>query len=157
MTYALALLALASAAAAPHQLDVPAFFAGRTHTENVLKIALHRPVPLIVDSVGGRGDRGDFVLVDTVHEGDKPVRTRKWIMHQVGPGHYAGTLTDAVGPVDMSVSGDSATVRYKMKGGLDVVQTMTLQADGRTLANHVVAKKFGLTFAHVDGTVRKLD
>ena len=150
-------VALASAAAAPHQLDITAFFTGRTHTENVLKIAFHRPVPLIVDSVGGRGDRGDFVLVDTVHEGDKPVRTRKWIMHQVGPGHYAGTLTDAVGPVDMNVSGNQATVRYKMKGGLDVVQTMTMQQDGRTLANHVVAKKFGLTFAHVDGTVRKLD
>jgi len=133
------------------------FFAGRTRTENVLKIALHRPVPLIVDSVGGKGDRGDFVMVDTVHEGDKPVRTRKWIMHQVGPGRFAGTLTDAVGPVDMSVSGGSATVRYKMKGGLDIVQTMTLQDDGRSMSNHVVAKKFGLTFAHVDGTVRKLD
>jgi len=133
------------------------FFAGRTRTENVLKIALHRPVPLIVDSVGGKGDRGDFVMVDTIHEGDKPVRTRKWIMHQVGPGRFAGTLTDAVGPVDMSVSGGSATVRYKMKGGLDIVQTMTLQDDGRSMSNHVVAKKFGLTFAHVDGTVRKLD
>ena len=34
---------------------------------------------------------------------------------------------------------------------------MELQADGRTLSNHVVARKFGLTFAHVDGTIRKLD
>ena len=151
-----AALIVALASAAP-QLDITAFFTGRTHTDNVLKIVFHRSTPLIVDSVGGRGDRGDFVLVDTVHEGDKPVRTRKWIMHQVGPGHYAGTLTDAVGPVDMNVSGNQATVRYKMKGGLDVVQTMRMQQDGRTLANHVVAKKFGLTFAHVDGTVRKLD
>ena len=146
-----------SATPAPPQLDVMDFFAGRTRTENVLKIALHRPVPLIVDSVGGKGDRGDFVMVDTVHEGDKPVRTRKWIMHQVGPGRFAGTLTDAVGPVDMSVNGGVATVRYKMKGGLDIIQTMTLQGDGRSMANHVIAKKFGLTVAHVDGTVRKLD
>jgi hypothetical protein len=147
----------ASTGAAPGDLDITAFFTGRTHTDNVLKIALHRPTPLIVDSVGGKGDRGDFVLVDTVHEGDKPVRTRKWIMHPVGPNHFAGTLTDAVGPVDMIVSGDSATIRYKMKGGLDIIQTMTMQGDGRSLSNHVVAKKFGLTFAHVDGTLRKLD
>jgi len=32
-----------------------------------------------------------------------------------------------------------------------------LQADGRTLSNHVVVRKFGLKFASVDGTVRKLD
>jgi len=149
----------AQAASAPPagSLDLVAFFTGRTHTENVLKIAFHRPVPLIVDSVGGKGDRGDFVMVDTVHEGDKPVRTRKWIMRQVGPGHFSGTLTDAVGPVDMIATANSATVRYKMKGGLDIVQTMTLQGDGRSMANHVVAKKIGLTFAHVDGTIRKLD
>ena len=147
----------AAAASTPRDLDITAFFTGRTRTENVLKVAFHRPTPLIVDSIGGKGDRGDFVLVDTVHEGDKPVRTRKWIMHQVSPGHFAGTLTDAVGPVDMSISGDVVTVRYKMKGGLDILQTMTLQSDGRSMANKVVARKFGLTFAHVDGTVRKLD
>jgi hypothetical protein len=146
----------ASSAPAPQQLDIVAFFTGRTHTDNSLKIAFHRPTRLIVDSIGGIGDRGDFVLVDTVHEGDKPVRTRKWIMHQVGPGHFAGTLTDAVGPVDMIVSGDTATVRYKMKGGLDITQTMTLQGQ-RSMSNHVVARKLGLTFARVDGTVRKLD
>lgn len=149
--------ASATPAAVPGTFDITAFFTGRTHTDNVIKIALHRPTPLIVDSVGGKGDRGDFVMVDTVHEGDKPVRTRKWIMHQLGPGHFAGTLTDAVGPVDMNVEGGRATVRYTMKGGLDIVQTMTVQDDGRSMSNHVVAKKFGLTFAHVDGTVRKLD
>jgi hypothetical protein len=51
----------------------------------------------------------------------------------------------------------SAVIRYTMKGGLDILETMQLQGDGRTLSNHVVAKKFGLTFAHVDGMIRKLD
>ena len=55
------------------------------------------------------------------------------------------------------MNGDSATIRYTMKGGLDVVQQMQLQADGRTLSNHVDARKFGLKFARVDGTIRKLD
>ena len=147
----------ASAAPEAPKLDLTAFFAGRSHADNVLKIVFHGPAKLIVDSVGGKGDRGDFVLVDTVHEGDKPVRTRKWVMQPAGPNHFTGTLSDATGPVDIIVSGDSATIRYTMKGGLNVVQEMRLQADGRTLSNHVEARKFGLKFAHVDGTIRKLD
>jgi hypothetical protein len=42
-------------------------------------------------------------------------------------------------------------------GHLKIVQEIQLQADGKSLSNHVIAKKFGLTFAHVDGTIRKLD
>ena len=151
-------MALAGAAAAPAPtLDMTAFFTGRTHAENVLKIVFNRPGRLMVDSVGGKGDRGDFVLVDTVHEEGKPVRTRKWIMRPVGPNRFTGSLTDATGPVDVTVNGRQAVIRYTMKGGLKVVQQIDLQADGRTLSNHVVVRKFGLKFASVDGTVRKLD
>ena len=155
---AAAAMALAGAATAPAPaLDMTAFFSGRTHTENVLKIVFKRPARLVVDSVGGRGDRGDFVLLDTVREEGKPVRERKWIMRPVGPNRFTGSLTDATGPVDVTVSGRQAVIRYTMKGGLKVVQQMDLQADGRTLSNHVDVRKFGLKFASVDGTVRKLD
>ena len=155
---AAAAMALAGAATAPSPaLDMTAFFSGRTHTENVLKIVFNRPARLVVDSVGGRGDRGDFVLLDTVREEGKPVRTRKWIMRPNGPNRFTGSLTDATGPVDVTVSGRQATIRYTMKGGLKVVQQMELQADGRTLSNRVDVRKFGLRFASVDGTVRKLD
>jgi len=85
------------------------------------------------------------------------VRIRNWRTHQVGPGHFVGTLSDATGPVDITVNGTTATVRYVMNGGLNVVETMQLQGDGRTLSNHVDVKKIGLHFAHVDGTIRKLD
>ncbi len=154
---AAALLFLSTAASAEPKLDMLAFFTGKTHSDSILKVVLKRPVKLIVDSVGGRGDRGDFVLIDTVHEGDKPVRQRKWIMRQSGPNHFTGSLTDATGPVDIAVSRDTATINYMMKGGLKVEQELKLQPDGKTLRNHVVAKKLGLKFAHVDGTVRKLD
>ena len=155
---AAAAMALAGAATAPAPaLDMTAFFSGRTHTENVLKIVFNRPARLVVDSVGGRGDRGDFVLLDTVREEGKPVRERKWIMRPVGSNRFTGSLTDATGPVDVTVNGRQAVIRYTMNGGLKVVQQMELQADGRTLSNHVVVRKFGLKFASVDGTVRKLD
>ena len=153
---ALALAATASAAPGPRQLDLTAFFTGRSHADNDLKIIFHRTSKLIVDSVG-RMEGKEFVLIDTVHETDKPVRTRKWVTHQIGPGHYGGTLSDATGPVDIVVSGSTATIRYVMKdGNLDIIQQMQLRDDG-TLANHVFARKFGLRFARVEGTIRKLD
>jgi hypothetical protein len=140
------------------KLDMTGFFAGKSHADNVMKVALHGPKKLIVDSVGGRNKEGEFVLIDTVHEEGKPVRSRTWVMRAVGPDHFTGSLSDAVGPVDVVVRGDSATIRYTMKdGGLRIVQVLKRQGDGRTLSNHVVAKKFGLTVAHVDGTIRKLD
>ena len=146
-----------AAPAAPRQLDVIAFFTGRSHADNVMKVAFKKPVPLIVDSIGGKGDRGDFVIIDTVHEGDKPLRQRKWIMHSTGPNRYGGSLSDATSPVDVAVAGNNVTIRYTMKGGLKIEQMIEVQPDGHSATNRVVAKKFGITFAHVDGTIRKLD
>jgi hypothetical protein len=145
------------ASADPVKLDMLAFFTGKTHGENVMKLALKHPSKLVVDSIGGKGDRGDFVLIDTVREEGKPVRTRKWIMRPAGPNRYTGSLTDAVGPVDVMVDGDSAVIRYTMKGGLKVEQKMQLQGNGKSLSNNVIVRKFGLKFARVEGTIRKLD
>jgi hypothetical protein len=154
----LVMSATASAAPDRPKLEMTAFFTGRTHAENVIKIALHAPHKLIVDSVGGRNKEGQFVLIDTVREEGKPERKRTWVMHPVGPDHFSGILSDAIGPVDIVVSESAATIRYTMKErNLKVVQQLQLQGDGKSLANHVVAKRFGLTFARVDGTVRKLD
>ena len=97
-------------------------------------------------------------IIDTVREEGKPERKRTWVMRPAGDNHFTGRLSDADGPVDIVVNGNNATVRYTMKdGGLKVVQQLQLQPDGKTLANHGVAKKFGLKFASVDGTIRKLD
>jgi hypothetical protein len=148
---------LSTAAAAEPKLDMLAFFSGKTHSESVLKVVLKKPVPLVVDSIGGKGDRGDFVLIDTVHEGDKPARERKWIMKQAGANHFTGSLTDATGPVDIRVDGGAARISYMMKGGLKIDQELQLQRDGKTLSNRVTAKKLGMKFARVEGTVRKAD
>ena len=157
----LALLALASSASAAAdkpKLDMLAFFAGKSHADYIMKVALHPAHKLIVDSVGGRNKEGEFVLIDTVREEGKPVRTRTWVMHPVGDNHFTGFLSDAKGPVDVVVSGDSATIRYTMKeGGLKIEQQLQLQGDGKTLSYDVIAKMFGLKFGHVDGTIRKLD
>ena len=156
LAIAVVAVALPSAAIAAPKLDMTDFFSGRTHAENVLKIVMKRPEKLIVDSVGKK-EGNSFVLIDRVREGDKPVRTRKWVMKPAGPNRYTGTLSDATGPVDVRVNGFLETIIYVMKGRLKVRQEMELQADGRTLSNHVQVKKFGLKFASVEGKIRKVD
>ena len=144
------------APAATPQLDMVSFFTGRTHSDNVMKVVFHRSSSLVVDSVG-KSDGKQFVLIDTVHEQGKPPRIRKWVMHPAGPGHFTGTLSDSEGPVDIKVSGSSATIGYVMNGGLNVNQQLQLLPDGKTMSNHTVVRKFGLRFGSVDGKIRKLD
>jgi hypothetical protein len=152
---ALALLIAAPALAAP-KLDMVAFFSGRTEADNILRVIFKAATSLNVQCVG-KVEGKQFVMIETVHEGTKPPRQRKWALQEVGPGHYSGSMTEAVGPVDVTVSGDTAQVSYVMKGGLDVAQTLVLQPDGRTLLNHIAVHKFGMRFARVDGKVHKLD
>jgi hypothetical protein len=148
-------LLAASTASAEPKLDMLAFFTGKTHAENVMKVALKKPARLIVDSVGSR--RGDqFILAETVREEGKPVRERKWVMRPAGPNRFTGSLTDATTPVDIRLDGQRATIRYTMKGGLNVTQQLEMR-DARTLSNRVNVRKFGLKFASVEGTIRKLD
>jgi len=153
---AFAILLSGAAPAASPQLDMVGFFTGRTHSGNVLKIVFHKSSSLVVDSVG-RMDGKQFVLVDTVHEEGKTARIRKWVMRPSGPGRFTGTLSDAEGPVAISISGSTATIRYVMNGGLNVDQRLQLLPDGRTMSNHTVVRKFGLKFGSVDGKIRKLD
>jgi hypothetical protein len=153
------ILALAAPASASSdgKLDMIGFFTGKTHGDNVIRIAFRHPHKLVVDSIGGRNKEGEFVLIDNVQEEGMPARKRTWVMHPVSADHFTGSLSDASGPVDIVVSGGSATIRYVMKdGGLKIEQHLEMQHDG-TLANHVMARKFGMKFAQADGTIRKLD
>ena len=52
-------------------------------------------------------------------------------MQPSGANHFTGSLTDAAGPVDVVVAGNTATIRYVMKdGNLQVEQQLTLQPNG---------------------------
>jgi hypothetical protein len=151
-------LSASSAAAAPDPaLDVIAFFTGRTHADNIIKIAFHSPHELIVDSIGGHNREGQFVLIDTIQEEGKPVRKRTWVMRPAGANRYTGTLSDAVGPVDVTVAGDSATIRYTMREGhMKIEQQLKLRPDG-SLSNRAAARKLGIKFATVEGTIRRVE
>lgn len=154
--------AAALAAAAPAagsgkaELDLVQFFIGRTQGENEVRIAFRKPVRQLVQSVGRRASNGDLLLVDTIREAGKPVKTRRWLMRPDGPNRYTGTMSEAVTPVKVVIEGARATLRYSVKGGIKVEQTLTMR-DRRTVVNHVAARKLGVRLGRLDGTIRKLD
>jgi hypothetical protein len=158
----LAAIAIAVTASAPataeskRELDLAGFFTGRTHAESQIKVAFHKPIRHVTDSVGKRAPNGDFVLLDRINEEGKPIKERRWVMRRTGPNRYTGSLTASVSPVEITISGTEARIRYKMKGGISIEQQLTMR-DSRTLVNHVAAKRLGIRLGKLDGIIRKLD
>lgn len=143
-------------AAGKAALEPLVFFDGQTRGEGRLDTLFSRPVKVTVDSVGRK--QGDLLVLDqTIREGDKPPRVRRWTMRPVAPNRYSGTLTDAAGPVTVTVLGPRAEIRYRMKDGLRVDQQLALQSDGRTVLNRLDVLMFGLRIATLHETIRKSD
>jgi hypothetical protein len=151
------LLAAAAAPAQPGAFPMIRFFEGRTEGKGTLKVALSGPRALAVQSRGQMQRDGTLVLRQTIEESGKAPRNREWRIREVAPGRYAGTLTDATGPVTGETQGNRVRIRYRMKGGLDVEQWLTPAPGGRSARNSMTIRKFGLTFASVEETIRKLD
>lgn len=137
--------------------DPVAYFTGRSHGDATLRKVLGGAERVTVSSSGRSDGRGGLILDQTVREGNKAPRQRQWVLRPAGLNHYSGTLTDATGPVDVTVSGPRATIRYRMKGGLDVEQQLALQSDRRTVLNQLRVSKLGIHIAQLDETIRKLD
>lgn len=137
-------------------LDPIAFFLGRTHGDAQLHKIFSKTVRVEVDGVGRR-QNDTLVLDQTTQEGKDPPKQRRWVMQKIGPNRYTGTLTDAVGPVDIRVAGPRAFIRYKIKGGLTVRQQLALQRNQRTILNKLDVTKFGIRVASLQETIRKLD
>ncbi|MEO6581566.1 MAG: DUF3833 family protein [Sphingomicrobium sp.] len=163
---AIAGVALALAGCAPSRplpadpsarLDPIAFFTGRTHGDAILQKLVGRAVKVRVDSSGRRDRQGGLILDQAIRKGGKPARHRRWLFRLDGRGRYQGSLTDAVGPVDFVSAGPRATIRYRMKNGMEVDQHLALQRDPRLVLNRLTVSKFGLRLATLDERIRKLD
>lgn len=140
--------------AGPAPLDPIAFFTGVTNGEGSLDTLIARPVPVSVSSLGFL-EHGGLKLIQRIEEGDKPDRVRTWTMRRSAADRYTGTLTDAEGPVAITVAGPRATIRYRTPSGLRIQQQLALQPDGRTLLNRLEAYKFGIRVATLEETIRK--
>ncbi len=142
----------------PH-FDPFTFFLGASEGEGTLTKAFTDPVPVRVTSRGRIVIEGNpeaswaapprrvLVLDQTVHEGDKPPRTRQWRLREVAPGRYEGTLTTAIGPVTGHADGNVLVLEFAVKGSFKVRQELTLSADGRHAHNVMRASQLGVTAA----------
>lgn len=160
ITAVLSLAACAPAvpAAAPAPVFDPlVFFAGRTEGTAKLKIVLRAPRAVRVEGAGRVEPDGTLVLDQMVAQEGKPATRRQWRIRRVGPTTYAGTLSDAIGPVAGQVTGNRLHLGFTMNGGFRTDQWLTLSPDGRSAANLLTAKRFGVTVARLDETIRKLD
>ena len=148
------LLAAAAAASPAPQLDALAFFTGLSQGEGRLKVATRAGRLVYVRSSGHR-EGGVLVLEQRVEEDGKPPRDRVWHLRQVAPGRYAGTLSDAAGPVTGEVRGDRLHLAYRMRGGLKADQWLTFAGDGRSAHNVLRVRKLGIVVATLDETIRR--
>lgn len=152
-TFAIALLWFALAGAAL-PFDPVAFFEGRSRGAGELRQVLTSPKKVTVDSVGIAQRDGTLVLRQRIDvQGDKP-RERVWRLRRIGPRSFAGTLSDAKGPVRASVEGKAIHIRYRTTDGLGVQQWLT-PAGNRAIDNYMTFSKFGLKVATLTERIEK--
>ncbi|MBI0476974.1 DUF3833 family protein [Sphingomonas sp. MA1305] len=163
--YAL-LLALASAACVPSAhlqreqaaapvFDPAAFFTGRTEGRGTLAVVFKGKQTTLVEGRGQIEPDGTIVLDQQVRRGQGAPSHRQWRLHPDGLGRYAGTLTDASGPVAGQVSGNRLHLSFPMKGGLRAQQWLYLQPGGQVARNRMVVTKFGIAVASLDETITR--
>lgn len=133
------------------------FFAGHTEGVGRLQVMLSHSRGVRIQGDGHVERDGSLMLVQHIEQQGKADRTRRWSIRSTGPGRYGGELTDAVGPVLASASGNVLRLRFTAKGGLHIRQWLALEPGGRTVHNHLVVRRLGIRVATLDETIRKLD
>lgn len=146
------LLLQAPAAFAPEQ-----FFVGRSEGQGVVHVMLAGRHGVRDHSRGHMDHAGALVLDQLVEEEGKPPRRRVWRLVRAGANRFAGTISDALGPVSGEVEGSTLHLRYRLAEGPSVEQWITFQPGGRIARNRMTFRRFGLSVATLEGTIRRLD
>lgn len=122
----------------------------------MLKIIFQSPKHMTVDSEGRTDKDGSLVLEQVVHEPGKLPRTRYWRMRQMAPDRFEGTLTDAASPVRVDVTKDGIRIRYTGQDHLNFDQLL-MPVSATEVRDKIRVRRFGITVARFDETIRKLD
>jgi hypothetical protein len=152
-----ALLALVLAAAAPTAFVPEHFFVGRTEGESVVHVLLTGRHG-VRDHGRGHMDRAGALVIDqVVEEEGKPARRRSWRLVRAGANRFTGTISDARGAVTGEVAGNVLHLRYRLTEGPSVEQWIRFHPGGRTASNRMTFRRFGLTVATLEGTIRRVE
>lgn len=160
---ALSLLAASPAAPAvahPATIAAPAvtpltFFEGRSNSIGQMRVIFDAPRTVRAESNGILAADGALTLTQQIDEQGKPPRTRIFRLRQMAPGRYAGTLSDASGPVTGEGSGNRLRLRYRMAGGLRVDQRLTLSPDRRAIRSRINVYRMGMLVGSVRETISR--
>ena len=135
-------------------LDPLEFFTGEVRGEGTIKVVMKPATKMRSESRGTPDGKGGIVLDQKVYETGKPVRISRWKLHPTSKTTLAGT--NDVGRVSGKLTGNRLLLKYPMKNGLTAEQYLYLQPDRRTLLNRMTVRKFGMTVAKIEETIRKL-
>jgi hypothetical protein len=131
------------------------FFAGHTRGDATLRLITGSSHRVSVDSHGIADGHGGLILDQAIREEGKQPRTRRWNLHPAGANRWAGTLTDAKGPVVVERTSADVTIRYSMPNGAKVEQHLR-RSPGGPVDNHLTVSRIGLRLATLEEQIRKV-
>jgi hypothetical protein len=149
-------LAFPASAAGDANRDPLRFFEGSTEGVSVVKVILSKQYRTHEFGEGKiRGD-GALELVQRVEREGHPTTVRRWLIRQVGPGRYTGSMSDATGPVNIEEVDGRYRFRFEMKGHLAVEQWLTPQQGWHSAKSSVTIKRFGIRVGTSEGVIHKV-
>jgi hypothetical protein len=158
LTAVVALASLPAAATSPTpRMSAPLkFFEGKTEMLSTVKVVFKSPYKSVTTGDGKILDDGSLSLVQKVRDENKPAESRHWRIKQIAAGRYAGTMTEAVGPVQAEEVGGKYRFRFRLKGNLAVEQWLTPLPGGRAAQSKISVRKAGIKVATSDGIIRRV-
>lgn len=153
-------VALASAtatASAERTVEPLRFFEGTTESFSTVNVIMRKPYRSRTVGRGRIDQNGALILVQRVEDEGKAPFERRWLIRQVGPNRFVGTMSEAAGPVAVTQANGRYHFHLKTKGGLSVDQFVTPLPDGKSARTQSTIKKLGIRVATSQGTIRKVD
>ena len=133
------------------------FFVGRTEGIGTVHMMLSRRHGVRVHNRGRMDPSGALLLDQRIEEDGKPARTSRWRLVRSGPSRITGTIAGARGPVTGEIAGHVLHLRYRSPEGPQVEQWITFHPGSRTAHNRMIYRRFGLTVATVEETIRRVE
>ena len=152
----LSLTLLPSAADADSDRAPLQFFNGKTEMVSTVKVIMKKPFRSRAVGNGRILSDGTLSLAQQVFDEGEPTKQRLWKIRQVASSHYAGTMTEAVGPVVVDEVDGRYRFKFRMKGNLSVEQWMTPLAGGNSAKSNTTVRKFGMKVASSTGIIRRV-
>ena len=153
----MSLAAAFTSAAAPRSIGDLRFLEGATESVSIMKVMMQKPFVSRCIGQGKIHDDGSLELVQHVTEEGRRTFDRRWYIYQVAPGRFAGTMSEAKGPISIQKIGSRYVLRFVMKGNLSVEQWFTPQANMTSAQTRLTVRRFGIAVAHSDGSIRRTD